>query len=87
MARVEVVAPTGPRLRLAARRDAMHGPRSRAEVTARRNLTILIGATAFLTTGGLIMVLSASSVSAYAQYGSSFMFFQRQAAYAVVGAA
>jgi len=33
------------------------------------------------------MVLSASSVTAYAQYGSSFMFFQRQAAYAVVGAA
>jgi cell division protein FtsW len=53
---------------------------------ARRNLTMLIGATAFLTTGGLIMVLSASSVSAYAQYGSSFLFFQRQAAYAVVGA-
>jgi cell division protein FtsW len=48
---------------------------------------MLIGATAFLTTGGLVMVLSASSVTAYAQYGSSFMFFQRQAAYAVVGAA
>jgi cell division protein FtsW len=87
MARVEVVAPAGPRLRLVARREAIHGSRSRAEVSARRNLTMLIGATAFLTTGGLIMVLSASSVSAYAQYGSSFLFFQRQAAYAVVGAA
>jgi len=31
------------------------------------------------------MVLSASSVSAYAQYGDSFLFFQRQATYAVVG--
>ncbi len=33
------------------------------------------------------MVLSASSVSAFAQYGSSFLFFGRQAAYAVVGTA
>jgi len=48
-------------------------------------VAILLAATAFLTAGGLIMVLSASSVSAYAQYGSSFLFFQRQAASAVVG--
>src|SRR6266508_2531217 len=82
MARVEVVAPAGPRLRLVARRDAIDGPRPRSEVTARRNLTMLMAATGFL-----IMVLSASSVTAYAQYGSSFLFFQRQAAYAIVGAA
>ena len=31
------------------------------------------------------MVLSASSVSAFAEYGDSFLFVQRQAAYAVVG--
>jgi cell division protein FtsW len=31
------------------------------------------------------MVLSASSVSAFAQYGDSFLFVQRQGAYAVVG--
>ena len=87
MARVEILAPAASRLRLVAPPESVHRPRSRTEVAARRNLTMLIGATAFLTAGGLIMVLSASSVSAYAQYGSSFLFFQRQAAYAVVGAA
>ena len=68
-----------PEARTSARRVA-------AEISTRRTLAMLIGATAFLTVGGLIMVLSASSVSAYAQYGSSFLFFNRQAAYAVVGA-
>src|SRR5437867_11595111 len=87
MARVEILAPAASRLRLVAPRESGHRPRSRTKVAARRNLTMLIGSTAFLTAGGLIMVLSASSVSAYAQYGSSFLFFQRQAAYAVVGAA
>src|SRR5207302_6158723 len=48
---------------------------------------LLIGCTAALTAIGLIMVLSASSVSAYAQYGSSFVFFERQAVYAAVGVA
>jgi len=35
---------------------------------------------------GLVMVLSASSVSAFAQYGSSFLFFKKQLVYAVFGA-
>jgi len=48
---------------------------------------LLIGSTALLTIIGLVMVLSASSVSSYAQYGSSFLFFKRQALYAVVGTA
>jgi cell division protein FtsW len=48
---------------------------------------MLLGSTAFLVLGGLVMVLSASSISAYAQFGDSFVFFQRQAAYAVVGVA
>jgi cell division protein FtsW len=39
-----------------------------------------------LTLAGLVMVLSASSVSAFEDYGSSFFFFKRQAAYAAVGA-
>ena len=56
-----------------------------AEAAGRRTSYLLLGATAFLVVGGLIMVLSSSSVSAYAQYGDSFLFFQRQAAYAVVG--
>jgi cell division protein FtsW len=46
---------------------------------------MLLGSTAFLTIGGLVVVLSASSVAAYTEYGSSFVFFNRQAAYAVVG--
>jgi len=46
---------------------------------------LLLGSTAFLVGSGLVMVLSASSVSAFAEYGDSFVFVQRQAAYAVVG--
>ena len=38
-----------------------------------------------LTAIGLVMVLSASSVSAFARYGSSFTFFKRQLLYAVLG--
>lgn len=36
---------------------------------------------------GLVMILSASSVSSYTQYGSSFLFFQRQVVWAVIGVA
>src|SRR5947207_588914 len=63
--------------------------RTPAELAARhsRMVLVLIGATAALTALGLVMVLSASSVSSYAQYGSSFLFFKRQAVYAVVGIA
>ena len=45
-------------------------------------LPITVGA---LVVTGLVMVLSASSVSAYANYGSSFLFFQRQSLWAVIG--
>jgi cell division protein FtsW len=48
---------------------------------------LLLGATAALVSIGLVMVLSASSVEAYEDYGSSFLFFLRQAIYAAVGAA
>ena len=60
--------------------------RTRVDVASRRTVALLLGSTAFLVVTGLVMVLSASSVSAFAQYGDSFMFVQRQAAYAVVGA-
>ena len=60
--------------------------RAQMDVATRRTLAMLLGATGFLVAGGLIMVLSASSISAYAQFGDSFLFFQRQAAYAVAGA-
>ncbi len=59
--------------------------RSVGRVASRRTVYALLGSTAFLVVAGLVMVLSASSVSAYAQYGDSFLFFQRQAAYAAVG--
>jgi cell division protein FtsW len=48
-------------------------------------VVLLLGSTAFLVVGGLIMVLSASSVSSFAQHGDSFRYFQRQAAYAGIG--
>ena len=48
-------------------------------------MALLLGSTAFLVGTGLVMVLSASSVSAFAEYGDSFVFVQRQAVYAIVG--
>ncbi|HEV3474907.1 MAG TPA: putative lipid II flippase FtsW [Actinomycetota bacterium] len=48
-------------------------------------MTLLLAATAGLVVLGLVMVLSASSVAAYRAYGSSFLFFVRQLAYAGVG--
>lgn len=45
----------------------------------------LLVAAMLLTATGLVMVLSASSVSAYVLYGSSFSLFQRQFIYALVG--
>lgn len=51
-----------------------------------RTPALLLAATAALTLTGLVMVLSASSVSAFERYGSSFLFFKRQAAYLAVGA-
>jgi cell division protein FtsW len=59
--------------------------RARADARSRRIVTLLLGATAFLVATGLVMVLSASSVSAFADYGDSFMFVQRQGVYAVIG--
>jgi cell division protein FtsW len=59
--------------------------KARAERSARRTMAALIGSVGLLTGIGLVMVLSASSVSAFAQYGSSFVFFKRQLLYAGVG--
>lgn len=46
---------------------------------------LLLGATSGLTVLGLIMVLSASSVTSYQQSGSSFTVFKSQAMFAVIG--
>jgi len=53
---------------------------------ARVDLALLFGSAGFLTAMGLVMVLSAGSVSAAQGYGgNSFWYFQRQVLYALVG--
>ena len=55
---------------------------------ARVDLALLFGSAGFLTAMGLVMVLSAGSVSAAQGYdGNSFWYFQRQVLYALVGIA
>ena len=63
--------------------DAGRAPAGRSD----RAVRLLLASTLSLTVIGLVMVLSASSVSAYARFGSSFLFFRRQLLYAIVGAA
>ena len=53
--------------------------------TQDRSVGLLLVSTTSLVLIGLAMVLSASSVSAFDRFGSSFLFFNRQLAYAVVG--
>jgi cell division protein FtsW len=75
-----------PRLRLV--RPGERSPaavRARAERSMRRTLATLSISVALLTMAGLVMVLSASSVSAFARYGSSFLFFKRQVLYSAMG--
>jgi cell division protein FtsW len=59
-------------------------PAAARAAAARRTTFVLLASTAFLTAGGIIMVLSASSVYACSM-GSCFVFFERQSTYAVVG--
>jgi len=73
-----------PRLRLV-RADELRTPRAIAVATARRNLTLLLVPTALLTIVGLVMILSAGSISAVEGYGTSFWYFNRQAVYALAG--
>lgn len=78
----------GLRERLRARRR-LRGQRRRARAARRaptpRVVVLLIGAALLLTGIGLVMVFSASSVSAFEDYGSSFLFLRRQAVYAAIG--
>jgi cell division protein FtsW len=46
---------------------------------------LLLGSTVLLTGLGVVMVLSASNVYAYRDFGSSFWFFKRQIMYVAVG--
>jgi cell division protein FtsW len=65
-------------------RDGERSSAAREAAAARRTVTMLLAAAGFLTAAGVVMVLSASSVFACST-GSCFVFFERQAAYAVVG--
>jgi cell division protein FtsW len=73
-----------PGLRLV-RHDPGRGGRPTRATSARHSLALLLGSTMFLTIGGLIMVLSAGSISAAQGYGSSFWYFNRQVLFAIVG--
>jgi cell division protein FtsW len=76
--------PAGSQLRLVRSGDQFR-KHARAAESSRRTVTMLLGSTTLLTATGLVMVLSASSISAFAQYGDGFFFFQRQAVCAVAG--
>jgi cell division protein FtsW len=59
-----------------------------AKATSRADVILLLVPTWFLTATGLVMVLSAGSVSAAQGYdGNSFWYFQRQVIYAAAGLA
>ena len=85
MSTIGAASPRPRALRLVRPDERPFVSRARADARTRRTLALLLGSTAFLVGSGLVMVLSASSVSAFAEYGDSFLFVQRQAAYAVVG--
>ncbi|HYZ11567.1 MAG TPA: putative lipid II flippase FtsW [Actinomycetota bacterium] len=83
--RIRQAGPRPSHLRLIPTTERPRAP-SKGATTDRTVATLLL-ATASLIVLGLVMVLSASSVRAYEDYGSSFLFFVRQLAYAVVGSA
>jgi cell division protein FtsW len=68
---------------LGARPAPQAGARSRAR--SGNPVVLLIGGIASLVLLGLIMILSASSVSSFATYGSSFLFFKKQLLWAAIG--
>jgi cell division protein FtsW len=86
MAEQAVATQTRPALRLVRPGEVSPAAaRARADRSMRRTMAVLTFCAAALTVIGLVMVLSASSVAAYAQQGSSFFYFKRQIISAVVG--
>jgi cell division protein FtsW len=77
-------ATAGSHLRLVQASDLIR-PTSSPAAVARRNLTLLLAPTALLTVIGLVMILSAGSISAVEGYGTSFWYFNRQTLYAAAG--
>ena len=53
--------------------------------TGTRSYYLTVTVTGILLGFGLVMILSASSVSSFTRYGSSFLFFKRQLVWAVLG--
>ena len=74
----------GSHLRLVQPSDLMR-PVQTPAAFARRNLTLLLAPAALLTVIGLVMILSAGSISAVEGYGTSFWYFNRQTLYAAAG--
>jgi cell division protein FtsW len=72
-----------PRLRVVRPEEGRTQKRNAA--AARRSLFLLLIPAGVLLMLGLIMVLSAGSISAVEGYGTSFWYFQRQLIYAVAG--
>src|SRR4051794_29809870 len=60
--------------------------RDTTEPSSTDGASLLIGVIVMLNLIGLVMVLSASSVESLRANGSSWLYFERQAAYVVVGA-
>jgi len=82
-----------PRLRLPRLDGGSPFVRARAEIKRRRrtlprpaSYVVLCTTVAVLNIVGLVMILSASSVAALSDYGSSWYFFDRQLMWAVFGA-
>ena len=56
-----------------------------AVAATRRDTVLLLVPTAILVAVGLVMVLSASSITAAQEYGSSFHYFFKQGLFAALG--
>ena len=63
----------------------VEGPATRAALKPGHPSVLLSVVVAALVLLGLVMILSASSVSSFATYGSSFLFFKRQLLWAAIG--
>src|SRR6478752_2775607 len=81
-----------PRLRLPRFRNESRFARARVEVVRRHralprpaSYVVLCATVAVLNIVGLVMILSASSVAALSDYGSSWYFFNRQLIWALIG--
>ena len=81
------MATRNPALRVA-ETTVRRKPKARARAAERGHPAVLLAiAVATLVLLGLVMILSASSVSAFADYGSPFLYFKKQLLWAAIGVA